>query len=81
MKLPLTKQQSRSVRGLKENLSFFRKLMVAVVSATMFAAVARTAVTMLVIMMAAAYVFVVNQLLGKISNYGFIEMPRGNLRL
>lgn len=46
--------------------------MVAVVPATMFAAVARTAVTMLVIMMAAAYVFVVNQLLGRISSYGFI---------
>lgn len=62
MKLPLTKQQSRSVRGLKENLSFFRKLMAAVVSAAMFAAGARTAVTMLVIMMATAYVCVVNQL-------------------
>ena len=60
MKLPLTKQQSRSVRDLKENLSFFRKLMAAVVSAAMFAAGARTAVTMLVIMMATAYVCVVN---------------------
>ena len=46
--------------------------MAAVVSAAMFAAGARTAVTMLVIMMAAAYVCVVNQLLGKISSYGFI---------
>lgn len=70
--MPLTKRQSCSVRGLKENLSFFRKLMAAVVSAAMFAAGARTAVTMLVIMMAAAYVCVVNQLLGKISSYGFI---------
>ena len=72
LKLPLTKRRSRSVRGLKENLSFFRKLMAAVVSAAMFAAGACTAVTMLVIMMAAAYVCVVNQLLGKISSYGFI---------
>ena len=62
LKLPLTKRQSCSVRGLKENLSFFRKLMAAVVSAAMFAAGARTAVTMLVIMMATAYVCVVNQL-------------------
>lgn len=36
--------------------------MAAVVSAAMFAAGARTAVTMLVIMMATAYVCVVNQL-------------------
>ena len=36
--------------------------MVAVVSAAMFAAGVRTAVTMMVIMMAAAYVCVVNQL-------------------
>ena len=43
LKFPLTKRQARSVRGLKENLSFFRKLMVAVVSATVLAAGARTA--------------------------------------